>query len=374
MGWLPATADKCLFLNPNLSERTAVIIWVDDFIFMHEQEKTWILFLKKLRQRFTIPNPGALQTFLGMDIQYDPVARRMFISQANSINSLLERAKMRDCNPCPTPCQSGMLFTKRDCPDPPAGPTICTEYRSLIALANFGACWTRPDITFTVNKLCKYMSNPGEAHWRALKHLIRYLQGTKQSGLVYDFGQPEDRPAGVHGFTDASYADCPDTGRSTVAYVFYFHGAIISWYSKLHSFVTTSTNHSEYAALALGTKEAQWMVYLFDQLEPEVKHEPVPLYVDNSGVISLVQNPVDHQANKHIRISCHYAREMAGLGVTAPQRVSTENNLADIFTKALGGVTFRAMVGNCVKSPAVVCSRGGVDEELTADPPKVAQD
>ena len=116
------------------------------------------------------------------------------------------------------------------------------------------------------------------------------------------------------------------------------------------------------------------MVYLFNQLEPDVKHQPVPLYVDNSGVISLVQNPVDHQANKHIRVSCHYAREMVSLGVTAPQRVSTESNLADIFTKPLGGVTFRAVVGHYVKSPAVDCSRGGVDEALTADPPKVAQD
>jgi hypothetical protein len=101
--------------------------------------------------------------------------------------------------------------------------------------------------------------------------------------------------------------------------------------------VTTCTNHSEYAALAQGAKEAQWMVYLFEQLEPKVKHTPVPLFVDNSGVISLVFNPVDHQSNKHIRISC-------------PQRVATDKNLADIFTKPLGGVAFKAMVGSLVKA------------------------
>ena len=111
------------------------------------------------------------------------------------------------------------------------------------------------------------------------------------------------------------------------------------------------------------------MIYLFEELEPDVKHEPVPLYVDNSGVISLVQNPVDHQANKHIRVNCHYAREMAMHGHIAPQRVATENNLADMFTKALGGVAFKAVVGNFVSGPAI-CSRGGVKQLTDVVPDK----
>jgi hypothetical protein len=154
---------------------------------------------------------------------------------------------------------------------------------------------------------------------------------------------------GLHGYTDASYADCPDSSKSTVAYVFYYGGAILSWYSKLFSFVTTNTNHSEYAALALGAKEAQWFVYLFHQLEPDVKHTPVPLYVDNSGVISMVFNPVDHQANKHVRINCHYGRELTEEGTIVPQRVPSEKNLADLLTKALGGAAFKAMVHQYVK-------------------------
>jgi histone deacetylase 1/2 len=372
MGWLPSAADKCLFLNPTLAERTAALIWVDDFIFMHEQESTWERFLKDLRKRFTIPTVGTLTTFLGMNIQYDAEAKTMTISQPNCIQALLERAGMLDCNPALTPCPTGILWTKQDCPDTPDAQN-CTNYRKLIALANFVSCWTRPDITFTVNKLCKYMSNPGEAHWKVLKHLLRYLKGTQRKGLCFDFGATAQTPIKVlHGYTDASYADCPDSGRSTVAYVFYLGSAIISWYSKLHSCVTTSTNHSEYAALAMGAKEAQWLVYLFDALEPGVQHTPLPIYTDNSGVISLVFNPVDHAANKHIRVSCHYARELTQEGVIAPQRVSTELNLADLFTKALAGPAFKLLVDNYIKEPAssqmtqpVISSRGGVSQ-LTA--------
>jgi hypothetical protein len=73
------------------------------------------------------------------------------------------------------------------------------------------------------------------------------------------------------------------------------------------------------------------------------------VFVDNAGVISLVFNPVDHQSNKHVRLSCHYARQLTELKVIAPQRVATANNLADVFTKSLGGPQFKAMVVYFVK-------------------------
>lgn len=178
-------------------------------------------------------------------------------------------------------------------------------------------------------------------------------------GLAYSFTEPSSQVQGLHGYTDASYADCPDTSKSTIGYVFFYGGAVLSWFSKLHTYVTTCTNHSEYAALAAGAKEAQWLVFLFEELERQVKHTPVPIFVDNSGVISLVFNPVDHQSNKHVRLSCHYARELADLQVIAPQRVATDKNLADVFTKSLGGVLFRAMASSLVKADSEVSSVRG---------------
>ena len=65
------------------------------------------------------------------------------------------------------------------------------------------------------------------------------------------------------------------------------------------------------------------------------------MYVDNSGVISMVANPVDHQANKHVQISQHYTRELAAQRVTVPQRVDTSENPADAFTKPLPAASFK---------------------------------
>ena len=338
LGFKPAHADKCLFFNSSIKEKHAVLIWVDDFVFVYQNEATFNKFLDDLRKKFTITCVGTLNTFLGMEIVYYPDKKKMWISQKNSINVLLERAKMNDCNPSQSPCQAGFTFTKEDCPGDPNNPTS-TEYRSLIALANFISCWTRPDITFTVNKLCKYMSNPGPKHWAALKQLLRYLAGTRDVGLLYDFTGDHKHQA-LHGFTDSSFADCVDTGRSTLAYVFFFGPAIISWYSKLNSYVTTCTNHSEYSALSLGSKEAEWLVTLYQQLDEEQKHTPVPLYVDNSGIIAMVFNPVDHKSNKHVKIGCHYTRELVQQKCIAPVRVPSDENIADLFTKPLTGTIF----------------------------------
>ncbi len=202
-----------------------------------------------------------------------------------------------------------------------------------------------------MNKL-KYMANPGDNHWRALKHLLRYLKGTLSFGLHYDYGHSDEHVVfhkGLHGFTDSSFADCIDTGRSTLAYVFFFDRSILSWYSKLNSYVTTCTNHSEYNALALGAKEAEWLVLLYGELDTSTLHTPVPLLVDNSGIIAMVFNPVDHKSNKHVRIGCHYTRELTENKVIAPIRVPTDANIADIFTKALAAPAFKKFA-RCIVS------------------------
>lgn len=339
MGYKPAKSDKCLFINSALKERNAVLLWVDDFIYMHENEDTFVSFMRELRQKFTVPSVGPLHCFIGISITRDIENKKMFLKQTGTIDVLLERANLTGANGIGTPCPPGFIFTKADSPE--STPPNVTAFRSLIALANFISCWTRPDIAYTVNKLCKFMSMPGEKHWKVITQLIKFLGMTREDGLCFDFSS-DAKPVlpGLHAFTDSSFADCVDSGRSTLGYVCFFGTAITSWYSKLNTYVTTCTNHSEYCALALGAKEVEWQVLLFSELEPAVVATPVPVLVDNSGIISMVFNPVDHQSNKHVRVGCHYTRELTANKIIAPQRVSTNVNLADVFTKSLSGPVF----------------------------------
>ena len=145
------------------------------------------------------------------------------------------------------PVSPSVRLTKADCQEREKGDLTHAWYRSVVMSLNYAANWTRPDLAYLVSKCAKFMQAPGEVHVKFLKRGLRYLRGKTDLGLVYDFVETPLR-RGLYGFFDASHADDVDTRRSTVAYVFFFSGCAISWKTKLHSFVTTSTNHSELVA------------------------------------------------------------------------------------------------------------------------------
>jgi histone deacetylase 1/2 len=155
-----------LFINKALGERNAVVLWVDDFLYVCESEKAKNEFIKQIRLKFTVNIFAETRSFLGIEVNRDIDKRQLQLNQRNTTRVLLERSNMLNCNAAKTPSPSGAIFSVADCPNDPATNKTTTEYRSLIALLNFISCWTRPDITFTVNKLCKFMSNPGESHWK----------------------------------------------------------------------------------------------------------------------------------------------------------------------------------------------------------------
>ena len=116
LGFVTTSCDQCLFVNTSLKEINAVLLWVDDFIFLCEKQETWTEFIMNVRKVFNIPSAGALTTFLGMKIVRDVKLKSLTISQANSIAVLLERAGMLDSNPATSPCIAGSTFTMKDCP------------------------------------------------------------------------------------------------------------------------------------------------------------------------------------------------------------------------------------------------------------------
>ena len=237
---------------------------------------------------------------------------------------------------------AGLVLSKKDCPTPSASVTMRQQqhwYRSTIASCIYISSWTRPDISYTVSKLCKFMHNPGEKHFTALKRLLRYLKGTADKGLVYDFSGTDSSSGSkpkCHGLYDASHADCPDTMRSTLAYVYFIYKCVISWHTKLHSVITTSTNHSEYCAAAKAAREAKWLEKVLTELQFSQFVRPIALFSDSKGAIAMTYNPVNRSASKHIDLADHYAREQQEAGVITVTHLSTQEMIADILTKALG--------------------------------------
>jgi hypothetical protein len=138
--------------------------------------------------------------------------------------------------------------------------SINFPYRSLIGCLQYLAQCTRPDISLAVGKLARFVENPGRAHWKAAKRVLRYLKHTKEFGVQFGWNNEEDMRH-LFGYVDASYADTDNGKRkSTTGFVFMFGGGAVSWTSYRQRAVARSSTEAEYMALADAGQEAAWRI------------------------------------------------------------------------------------------------------------------
>jgi hypothetical protein len=122
--------------------------------------------------------------------------------------------------------------------------------------------------------------------------------------------------------------------------VFFFEGAPISWKTRLHTYVTTSTNHSEYCSAAAAAREAKFFEKVAVELGFSHYVQPIDMFSDSKGAIAMAYNPVMRAASKHVDLADHYAREMQERGTITISYVGTRDMVADILTKPLGTADF----------------------------------
>ena len=206
-------------------------------------------------------------------------------------------------------------------------------YGSAVGALLYLATSTRPDISYAVSTLCRFIAAPGNAHWLAVKHLFRYLQGTKDARLVYR-RDAFDPTALFSSFVDADHAGNPDNGRSTGGYVLLIAGGAVSWSSRLQSITVLSTTEAKYVSAVDAGKDVIWMRQLLGELGFTLD-SPSALRMDNQSAISVAKNPEHHGRMKHLDLRFYWLRDAVDDGRIAPVFVPTSAQVADIFTKAL---------------------------------------
>jgi hypothetical protein len=214
------------------------------------------------------------------------------------------------------------------------GPDFQKQYQSIIGSLMYAMLGTRPDLAYAVSSLSQYCSGPTKQHMGAAKRVLRYLSGTRNFSLKYDKHNQENTPIG---YSDSDWAGDADR-RSTGGFVYKLAGGAISWKSKKQTSVALSTLEAEYMAASEAAKEAIWIKRLVKNLRLDnlQKLTPSPLiYIDNLGCIQNIQNPRHHERTKHIDIRYHFVRELVENKSIEIQHISSEENTADILTKAL---------------------------------------
>ncbi|KAL5548340.1 hypothetical protein UlMin_003571 [Ulmus minor] len=140
---------------------------------------------------------------------------------------------------------------------------------------------TRPDLSFAMSVLSRFMSNPGNYHWEAMKWLLRYVKGTTDLGLVYE--KKNGTKLALEGFVDSNYASNKDNRRSTTSYCFCLNGCCISWKTQLQPIVALSTTEAEYIAATEAIKEALWLQGLLQELN--VMEKKAIVYTDSQSAL-----------------------------------------------------------------------------------------
>lgn len=324
--------DSSLFLCKTFTGIVILLVYVDDIVITGINS-VLIAPVKHLQALFHIKDRSPLTYFLGLEVHI--ASSGIFLHQHKYTQDLLHLAGLQDASSVDTPlevntkyhCEEGNLIS-----DP-------TLFRQLVDSLNYLTI-TRLDISFAVQQVSQFMQKPHHLHLAAVHRIIRYLRGTSYRGLFF----PADSPLRLVAYSDADWAGCPNTRRSVTGWCMFLGNSLISWKSKKQDRVSKSSTESEYHAMSAACSEIVWLRGLLAELGFSQSH-PTPLHADNTSAIQIAANPVYHERTKHIEVDCHYIREALDTHLISLPHISTNLQIADVFTKAMTRHRHQFLVG-----------------------------
>ncbi|RVW91832.1 Copia protein [Vitis vinifera] len=245
---------------------------------------------------FEMTDLGLMSYFLGMEVKQDHDG--VFISQKKYAKEILNKFHMEDCKRTSTPMNQKEKFSKDD----GAEKVDESQYRSLISCLMYLTA-TRPDIMFSVSLLSRFMH----------------------------------------------CASSIDDMRSTTGFCFSFGSGIFSWSSKKQDVIAQSTAKAEYVAANATINQAIWIRKILADLHMK-QNEPTQIHVDNQAAIAISNDSVFHGKTKHFKIKLYHLREEQKDGEVKLLYCKTEDQIADVLTKALPKARFetlRSKIGLC---------------------------
>ena len=276
---------------------------------------------------------GALKYFLGVEVLRSKEG--IFINQKKYTLDLLAESGMMECKPADTPIavNHGLQITE--------GVELADRERyqrlvgKLIYLSH-----TRPDIAYAVSVISQFMHRPQMNHLEAALRVVRYLTGTFDHGIMFK----KNGHLEIHGYTDADWAGNPIDRKSTSGYFTFVGGNLVTWKSKKQKVVALSSAEAEFRGIRNGLTEILWLRLLMEEIG-FLSQKTCQMFCDNKAAISIAENPVQHDRTKHVEVDRHFIKEKIEEGSIEFPYVRSEDQLADILTKAVGARNFSDVLG-----------------------------
>jgi hypothetical protein len=340
--------DPCLFIG----EKVICCAFVDDLLFWARDEKDIVATALKLRELgVDLEQEEDAAGFLGVTLERDAETGQLEMKQTGLIDRVIEALGLDDgmAKGKETPAAATPLV--KDVEGPEASGAF--SYSSVVGMLLYLSGHTRPDIAYAVNCCARYMFCPRRSHEVALKRIGRYLKHTRDRGIVLN---PSKDVCKVDCYPDADFAGLyghekpydPSCVKSRTGYVITFADCPVHWQSKLQTQTAQSTMEAEIIALAHSCRELFPIMDMSCALGAAVglpvgeTTMNVSIHEDNAGALILADllPPEFTPRSKYYAISTVWFREEIKRRGIKLLKIDTKDQLGDIFTKGLTGVTF----------------------------------
>ena len=332
-GFEKSPDEPCVYKRIQAQKVVFLVLYVDDILLIGNNKQVLSGVKDWLHKQFDMKDLGEANYILGIKLIRDRKNKLLALSQASYIDKILVRFNMENSKRGSLPFRHGIHLSKEQSPKTPEQKERMSRipYASAVGSLMYAMLCTRPDICYAVGVVSRYQSDPGEEHWIAVKHILKYLRRTRDYMLVYSSGSLE-----TIGFTDSDFQGDIDSRKSTSGYVFTLYGGAVCWRSIKQTCVADSTTEAEYVAASEAAKEAVWLKkFIMDLQVIPSAGRPITLNCDNSGAVAQSKEPRYHKKQKHIERKYHLIRDIIERGDTVITKIASEENLADPFTKAL---------------------------------------
>ncbi|KAI1515853.1 Pol protein [Pyrenophora tritici-repentis] len=350
LGLKPVEGFPCLYTSRWL----ILFVYVDDIVMAFHRSNAYHhrSFEKDLVDLYNIKAMGDLTWFLGIRIVRDRALHKTWLVQDAFIDKVCARFSIEAVGKAPdVPLTENWMPQSTEETD-----TARTKlYQQLVGSLAYIAVWGRPDVARTHVVFACHLTNPGQSHVSKIRQTWRYLLSTKALALEasasaqdmaeYLSDDPTYRDPLFFGSSDASYADEPETRRSSQGYAFKFGGLMIDWKSTVQRTVTKSTTESELLSLSLAASQMEEWMRFFAGIDLTLDCTPT-IWCDNQQTVGIVTKEHDklHTKIKHVDIHQLWIRQEVTASRINVKWVPTDHMPADGLTKVLPKQKFMEFV------------------------------
>ncbi|KAK3264431.1 hypothetical protein CYMTET_26831 [Cymbomonas tetramitiformis] len=334
--------EPCLYFIRDAALQVIILAYVDDYLVATNDKSWYDTFVTTFHAQYACKDLGVLDLVMGIGVRWG--SDTAYLSQSGYISQMISTYGLDEAKPASLPMSPGTALT-------PADGKGSMPYRALLGQLQWVARCSRPDIMAAVSVLSRFCATYGPEHFVALKQVVRYLKGTREYELVLrtasvpgGCGTGPSRPLPLSIYTDADYAGCKVTRRSTSGIAVFLCGSLIIFSSMIQKCVSLSTTEAEIIAMSEGAREVKYVLNVLDSLVDICR--PMPMYCDNQGAIHLATDYVNNSRSKHIEVRNMYIRELVKAKDTEALwcmalYTGTDDNTSDIMTKPLALPVFR---------------------------------